>query len=1077
MFPFWELVIAPALDAIGAKRVVEIGALRGETTVLVLEHLGPDAELHVIDPAPAFDPSEHEERFAGRYTLHRDISHNVLPHLPAMDAALIDGDHNWYTVYNELKMLAATARGAGAPLPLLLMHDVCWPYGRRDLYYAPERIPEEFRKKHAQRGVKPDKPGLVLAGGGLNNKMHNAAREGGPRNGVMTALDDFIAEHDQPLRRVVLPVYFGLALVVDEARLDRTPELAELFDRLEVDGAGRELLELAEATRLQAMVYQHTTESQHEQRTARSTRRYLDLLKASLLDEQYVENELRIEYLVRCAERGTPADAAILRDPGRGQHEARRRLETGQRAGTATGPHDTRGYAYTTMGRVRLDHLERSLETIVAEAVDGDLVECGTGRGGGAIFLRGFLAAHEIEDRDVWVVDTFRVSDHPQSADLNIVRDGFARFDLLDEHVHFVQGAPGQALADAPIQEVALLRLGTGAETAIGDVLDALYDDVAVGGFVVVDEFEREPVRRAVEEFRDRRHIIDPVERIDWSGACWQKTATSRPVVASRPSARLDRAPFPPAPSTARKDLTIVVVFYNMRREAERTLHSLSRAYQRGVDDLDYEVVAVENGSDDAQKLGEDLVRAFGPEFRYLDLGAGAEPSPARALNRGTAMGTGDSFAFMIDGAHVLTPGVLRFGMSGLAAYAPAIVATQQWYVGPGQQGDVVRMGYDQDFEDRLFREIQWPIDGYRLFDIGHFIGDRDWFDGVRESNCLFVPRRLLEQVGGFDESFSVPGGGYANLDFYERLGSSPDVTVATIIGEGSFHQVHGGTTTNVVDTDERQRRIDGFAEQYDQLRGRPFRGPIRTTHFVGSMPPRAARTKARRRIAPNVFAAGASDPDGLPTEAQPIPDELRTAFVDAIWRSLAWQTTTWLGRSVPQPPNDLFAYQEIIARTRPDWIVETGSGTGGRALFLASVCELLGHGRVLSIEGSADCERAEHPRITYLTGDPRHARTAREVRELVGSSAQTLVILGSQGNRQQMLAEFRHYSPLVPLGSYVVMEDTILNGHPVWPTFGAGPSEAVVHLTNAQSDFVPDPELERWGMTFNPHGFLKRVR
>ena len=79
--------------------------------------------------------------------------------------------------------------------------------------------------------------------------------------------------------------------------------------------------------------------------------------------------------------------------------------------------------------------------------------------------------------------------------------------------------------------------------------------------------------------------------------------------------------------------------------------------------------------------------------------------------------------------------------------------------------------GYDQDYEDRLFEEIDWPSDGYRLFEIGHFIGDRDWFDGVWESNCMFVPRELLEQVGGFDESFSMAGGGYANLELYERLG------------------------------------------------------------------------------------------------------------------------------------------------------------------------------------------------------------------------------------------------------------------------------------------------------------------
>ena len=81
---------------------------------------------------------------------HLGISHDVLPTLPPADVALIDGDHNWFTVYHELKMLAATSREAGAPLPLLVLHDVAWPYGRRDLYYEPSRIPEEFRQPHRQ---------------------------------------------------------------------------------------------------------------------------------------------------------------------------------------------------------------------------------------------------------------------------------------------------------------------------------------------------------------------------------------------------------------------------------------------------------------------------------------------------------------------------------------------------------------------------------------------------------------------------------------------------------------------------------------------------------------------------------------------------------------------------------------------------------------------------------------------------------------------------------------------------------------------------------------------------------------
>ena len=217
------------------------------------------------------------------------------------------------------------------------------------------------------------------------------------------------------------------------------------------------------------------------------------------------------------------------------------------------------------------------------------------------------------------------------------------------------------------------------------------------------------------------------------------------------------------------------------------------------------------------------------------------------------ALAAGDTIVFMIDGAHVLTPSVLRYGMAGLATYEPAIVVTQQWYVGPGQQPDAMLSGYDQTYEDELFREIEWPLDGYRLFDIGHFIGDRDWFDGLWESNCIFVPRKLLEQYGSFDESFGMPGGGYANLDLYERLGAAPDVNVVTILGEGSFHQVHGGTTTNRADPDDRRSTIVGYADHFAELRGRQFRGAGKTLHYVGTMFPGAQRTRARRMTASRV--------------------------------------------------------------------------------------------------------------------------------------------------------------------------------------------------------------------------------
>ena len=151
MFPFWETVVAPLIEAAGARRIVEIGALRGETTALMLDGLGPRAELHVIDPVPEFDPGRARAPLPGPVHLPpRPQPQRARPAAGAIDVALVDGDHNWYTVYNELRLLARGGRAAaGAPLPVLILHDVGWPYGRRDLYYEPDADP---------RGVPPAVP-------------------------------------------------------------------------------------------------------------------------------------------------------------------------------------------------------------------------------------------------------------------------------------------------------------------------------------------------------------------------------------------------------------------------------------------------------------------------------------------------------------------------------------------------------------------------------------------------------------------------------------------------------------------------------------------------------------------------------------------------------------------------------------------------------------------------------------------------------------------------------------------------------------------------------------------------------
>ncbi|GJM38681.1 MAG: hypothetical protein DHS20C19_20480 [Acidimicrobiales bacterium] len=1088
MFPLWDVAIAPVLRAAGARKVVEIGALRGENTVQILEHLGPEAVLHVIDPVPDFDPGEHERAFPGQYVFHEALSLDVLPDLEPMDAALIDGDHNWWTVYNECSMLAASATRAGVPMPVMILHDVCWPYGRRDLYYDPSNVPEERRQPYDHLGMRPGQKALAKKGG-LNPTMANALEEGGERNGVMTGVDDFVEEYPKPLRVVTLPFYFGLAFVVEEERLAAEPELAAAFDRLESSDTRLELLEVAEDIRLKAMLFQHNVFFQREQYQARATARYLGVVKTALLNEHYLENEARLAHLAERIGTDTPVDVAALRDPARYDKPAMNALVRA-RSGES-GPDGAAASSFlplTAMGRSRLDHLESLLDHVRVNAVPGDLVECGTGRGGGAIFLRAYLEGHELDDRQVWVADRFRSTPGSETsptmpkrgvagfqADLNMVRDGFHSFDLLDDRVSFLTGPSASVLPDAPVEEIALLRVGqAGAESL--DALTLLYDRVAVGGVVVVDESGDDGLRAGIEGFHREHGIQSPLERHDDLTVSWVKStgdgSTTGKAAAVAAAAGFGGAPLARPAATGELDLSVVVVFHNMAREAERTLRSLSRSYQENIDDLRFEVIAIDNGSSPDQRLDASFVESFGPEFRLIDMGDDAKPSPVFALNKAIGECSGENVAIMIDGAHVLTPGVYHFASMAMRNHAPAIVATQQFYVGPGQQGDAMDDGYDQAYEDELFEKIKWPRAGYRLFEIGSFVGDRDWFDGVWESNCLVVSRAQLQQVGGLDEGFDEPGGSYSNLELYERLGGSPDVTVCSMIGEGSFHQIHGGTTTNQIDPAIRRTRVHGYAEQFAELRGRAFKGPGKPLHFVGRLPTDAARRTKPRRLEPRAFV-NVSGERGLPEAPAPVADDLAAAFTEAAWLSLPWRNTSWLGRAIGDAPTDLLAYQEIIERVRPDVIVETGAGDGGRTLFLASMCELVGHGTVVAL-GAAD-DMPTHDRITPLDGDAGERRTADAVAELVGEGS-AMVVLGGRVDRAATFREFKQLERFVPAGSYVVVTDTIVNGRPVWPEFGPGPAEGVKQILGSFGDFMPDPAMEKYSLTFNPGGFLKRI-
>ena len=484
MFPLWEDVVAPVIDAVGARRVVEIGALRGETTTRMLKRLGAECELHVIDPAPQFDPAEHERAFPGRYHFHLGTSLEVLPDLPPADVVLVDGDHNWYTVYHELQVLAETAERSGAPLPVLVLHDVTWPYGRRDLYYAPERIPAEFRHPYRRAGMRPGQSALV-GNGGMNRDMANAEHEGGPRNGVMTAVDDFVGRHPEDIRVVVLPIFYGLAIVAETRTVDEHPELAALLDRFESPEGQRAVVDLVERIRVDEAIFGQAWIRMLEEQVQRGVDRYLELVKSVLLGEHSLDHELRLTYLLGL--RGAAPDLAALRDPTRTMPVRRERLVRSRLGGQPID--DGLGnLAPTTMGRAQLDRLGAAAAGVLAAGVEGDFAEVGVGGGGGAILLRATLHAHEVADRRVWVADRFLATAPPGDADdsgglppavrrwasdINQVRDGFAPVRVARRPGAVPAREPGRRPSRThPIGPLAVLRLGEGLGADVATVLE-----------------------------------------------------------------------------------------------------------------------------------------------------------------------------------------------------------------------------------------------------------------------------------------------------------------------------------------------------------------------------------------------------------------------------------------------------------------------------------------------------------------------------------------------------------------------------------------------------------------------------
>jgi cephalosporin hydroxylase/glycosyltransferase involved in cell wall biosynthesis len=515
---------------------------------------------------------------------------------------------------------------------------------------------------------------------------------------------------------------------------------------------------------------------------------------------------------------------------------------------------------------------------------------------------------------------------------------------------------------------------------------------------------------------------------------------------------------------------SIIVNFYNMQREAARTLTSLSRCYQRDIGDLRYEVLCIDNGSN--PPLDPDWVRSFGPEFRLIQPSQ-VLSSPCAAINEVARMATGRYLAIMIDGAYVLTPGVFRATWDALEEAPQGVVALRQWFVG-GDQRWLAKVGYTRRQEDILFDKIAWPEDGYQLFKIGMSAREspNNWFDGMIESNCLFLPAALYQDIGGMNESFSEAGAGFANLDLFKRAAEASGEPVIALLGEASFHQFHGGTTTNIP-LEEMERRVRSYDETYFQVVGKKFLGlePV-DLHMRGQF--RIGYGISGRHKPASPARIGVTDRvrDGvLPLHF----DDRATAYVQSAYIECGLHHgTKWQGRKLSIAPADVLNIQDIVHQTRPGRIVAVNAEPG-MLVLLDSLLRLSDRddARIVSV-GGIDPPSPWPVRVDRIAGNPLAPEALAATARALDAEEQVLVLFAPADGDHFPIDALRAYSRFVSCRSYLIFLGSAF-GQP-WLGYSKNWFQKAIRILAGEGRFAIDYSRDQHLITTCPMGYLQRT-
>lgn len=284
---------------------------------------------------------------------------------------------------------------------------------------------------------------------------------------------------------------------------------------------------------------------------------YLDLLKKSLLNFLYLENEARIIYILLSVISNAPINPNIVKDIEKNNHPIIETLKQKRQEGfcqyiwqyvdsqsgqlKSANLRNLTEVAHTMIGCKRLDNIHYCLDIIRKENIPGDLIETGVWRGGAVVFMRGYLAVYKITDRIVWAADSFEGLPKPKlpqdagydfsaevypilAISIEEVQQLFRKYNLLDDNVQFIKGWFKDSLPHAPVKQLSLLRLDGDLYESTHDALVNLYNKVVTGGFIIIDDYgDFQPCRQAVDEFRAQKNINTPIEQIDGTGIFWRK--------------------------------------------------------------------------------------------------------------------------------------------------------------------------------------------------------------------------------------------------------------------------------------------------------------------------------------------------------------------------------------------------------------------------------------------------------------------------------------------------------------------------------------------------------------------------